>query len=129
MKASKIIPAMFLLLGVVSCHGQSADPKKDIVGIWKSTDNKHMLLNLRADGTCLRTYAYLAPSDFEEGTYTLTPDPSGINILTLNLRRRAFGGDERSTRSFEAAVYPDELILGVGAAEVRLARAPKQNAP
>lgn len=125
MKAYKITFAIFLVLSAASCHRQSSDPKKDIVGAWKSSDNKHMYLNLRADGTCTRSYEYLAPSDFEEGTYTLNTDPSGINILTLKLRRRTFGGTEISTKSVEAAVYPDELILGTGAARIALARIPK----
>lgn len=130
MKATKIGVGICLLLGVAACHRQSSDPKKDIVGAWKSTDNKHMFLNLRADGTCLLSYAYRAPSDFDEGNYTLTADPSGINILTLNLRRGGIGrSDKLSTTSYEAAVYADELVLGTGATEIRLARAPNKTAP
>jgi hypothetical protein len=129
MKATSIAIAVCFLLIVASCNRQSSDPKKDIVGRWKSVDNKHMFLTLNADGECLLAYSYSAPSDFDTGTYTLNTDQSGINILTLNLQRTGIGGGERSTKSYEASVYADELILGKGATEIRLARATKEGAP
>ena len=130
MKAFKITLAMFLVLSAASCHRQSSDPKKDIVGGWKSTDNKHMSLFLGPDGKAVRSFDYLAPSQFEQGTYTLTTDPSGVNTLTLNLRQPVFGGTgETRTTSYEAAVYADELILGAGAGKMSLARIPKKASP
>jgi hypothetical protein len=130
MKAAKLFIGMCVVLGVTACHKQSSDPKKDIVGSWESTDNKHMSLFLGAEGKAVRSYDYLSPSQVEVGTYALTVDPSGVNILTLTLRQPVFGATgQTKTTSYEAAVYANELILGAGAGKMSLARIPAKASP